>query len=93
MLKRIPFEYEDKMRIILLSKNSMKNDIAVPFECDSPKLVPQIVIDPRVGNYTSKLLKDRFKERYNFNLTPNGHSRVLQSMLYREQKQLEIALD
>ena len=40
-----------------------------------------------------KLLKDCFKERYNFNLTPNGAPRVLQLMLYREQKQLKIGLD
>lgn len=94
MLKRVSFEYEDEIRIILVSKNAgKKNGIAVPYFCDSKELINQIVIDPRVGNYTSKLLKDCFKERYGFDLTPKGNPRVLQSVLYREQKQMEIALD
>lgn len=68
LLKRIAFQYENEIRILIVKGNkTQEKGIKIPFgKISSNKLIDRITIDPSVGVQTEKMLKDLFKKTYNF---------------------------
>ena len=99
LLKRVAFKYEDEIRIILVKKNATKeNGIKVTYDCDNTDLIHQIVLDPNLGDSTSRMLKKVFATEYGFKPfvgTFHIHNtvRVLQSQLYTKKSIAELHID
>lgn len=96
LLKRKDFKYENEVRIIVVRKEtSDAKGIKLPIH-DKYKLVQQITIDPRVGKYTTEILRNYFRETLKFSPIPRGNgtfNRVVKSNLYKEdQKNLTIKI-
>ena len=93
------FKYEDEIRIILVKKNATKeNGIKVTYDCDNTDLIHQIVLDPNLGDSTSRMLKKVFATEYGFKPfvgTFHIHNtvRVLQSQLYTKKSIAELHID
>lgn len=78
LLKRKAFSYEDEYRaIIVRSFKSPVSGIKVEIP-DINTLISGVAIDPRVGGYTFKMLKNYIADKYHF---PKGH--IQQSLLYK----------
>lgn len=60
--KRKPFEYENEIRILLLRKKPMKNSVAKVKIKNTKELIYAIKLDPRMGPYVAKMVKDAFKQ-------------------------------
>ena len=93
LLKRNDFKYENEIRLIVVKKDSTKeNGIKLPI--DIHKVIQRITIDPSVGERTTKVLKSYFEGKLGF--TPLDRSigkfyRVTKSNLYKQnQSNVEI---
>lgn len=87
LLKRIAFQYENEIRILVVKKNKTKEKgIKIPFGSIVPNgLIDRITIDPSVGTHTEKMLKELFKETYYFD-------KVYKSQLYTMKSNIKIEL-
>lgn len=61
--KRMPFEYENEIRILLLRKTPMKKSVAKIKMTDPKKLIKTIKLDPRIGTYMGRMIKEAFASR------------------------------
>ena len=91
LLKRIAYKYEDEIRIILVKKSkTQENGINLNYNCKNTELIHSIILDPKLQDNTTEMLKDIFENKYNFKPTKNIKERiqrrVLKSQLYAEQK-------
>ena len=97
LLKRVAFEYEDEIRIIIVKKNQTKESgIKFKYSCKNTELIHQIVLDPNLGKYTAAMLKNFIVKEYGFSPfigKVKNISRVFQSQLYANQIAAEIRLD
>ena len=97
LLKRIAFQYEDEVRIILLKKNkTQETGIEMEYTCDNTDLIGSIVLDPRLGDNTAEVLSKCFEEDYGFKPYNSGKrtvKRVLRSQLYTSPAQANLHLD
>ena len=97
LLKRIAFQYEDEVRIILLKKNKTKeNGIELNYGCENTDLISRIVLDPRLGDNTAEMLYKCFADDYGFTAYHSGKTtvkRVLRSQLYANQAQATLSLE
>ena len=97
LLKRIAFQYEDEVRIILLKKNKTKeNGIELNYDCENIDLISRIVLDPRLGDNTAEMLYKCFADNYGFTAYHSGKTtvkRVLRSQLYATQAQATLSID
>lgn len=97
LLKRIAFQYEDEVRIILLKKNKTQEmGIEMEYTCDNTDLIRSIVLDPRLGDNTAEVLSKCFTEDYGFKPYNSGKTmvkRVLRSQLYANPAQATLHLD
>lgn len=97
LLKRVAFRYEDEIRIIIVKDTSTKeNGIKFTYNCENTDLIHQIVLDPNLGDNTSKMLKKVFVNEYGFSpFAGKFHdtARVLQSQLYAKQNVAELHID
>ncbi len=85
LLKRKAFSYEDEYRaIIVRSFKSRVSGIKVEIP-DINTLISEIAIDPKVGDYTFKMLKKYIVDRYQV-------SKVRQSWLYKSVKRKTITI-
>ena len=91
MLKRLAFQYEDEIRIMLVKKDEKNakysKGIMMPFQCENTDLVQRIVLDPRIGKYTYNLIRDYFIDKWGFTSYKNENqtlvNRVIQSSIYK----------
>ena len=70
LLKRLAFQYEDEIRIILVSKDKenakyMKG-IEMPYKCENTELIQRLVIDPDIGKRTYAMISNFLIEKYGF---------------------------
>ena len=91
LLKRIAYKYEDEIRIILVKKSkTQENGINLNYNCTNTELIHSIILDPKLQDNTTEMLKDMFENKYDFKPTKNingkTYRRVLKSQLYAEQK-------
>lgn len=97
LLKRIAFQYEDEVRIILLKKNKTQDTgIEMEYTCGNTDLIRSIVLDPRLGDNTAEVLDKCFTEDYGFKPYISGKTtvkRVLRSQLYASPAQATLHLD
>lgn len=97
MLKRIAFQYEDEIRIILIKKNKTQEEgIGLEYTCDNTELISSIVLDPRLGDNTADVLSKYFTEEVGFKPYNSGKTtvkRVLRSQLYTNPSQAVLHLD
>ena len=97
LLKRIAFKYEDEIRVIVVKEKATKEKgIGIDYLCDNTDLIQCVVLDPNLGDYTFKMLKDLFVNKYGFTRTvKNGrtYNRVLRSQLYAQQEQAILKID
>jgi len=97
LLKRVAFQYEDEVRIILLKKNkTQERGIEMEYSCDNTDLIRSIVLDPRVGDNTAEVLNKCFSEDYGFRPYNSGKTivkRVLRSQLYASPAKATLQLD
>lgn len=94
LLKRIAFQYENEIRIIVVSPDKTKKPgIEIPFSCNHTDLINQIVIDPTVGDLTFKMLKQWLADQYGFKTTAAGAPCVIKSQLYTKVKQETLSFD
>ena len=88
LLKRNAFNYEDEIRIILVSKKQVDEDgILLNYNCDCTDLIHSIILDPNLQINTENLLRGVFENIYGFSpiQTNNSlHPRVYKSRLYQE---------
>lgn len=92
MLKRIAFQYEDEIRIVLVSKDEKnakyRKGVRVPYGCDNTKLIQRIVLDPEIGNLTADMIRNVLIDKYGFAsyTKTNGviFNRVIQSKIYND---------
>ncbi len=61
--KRLPFAYEDEVRILLLRKNPMTKSVAKVTIPNFQSLIKAIKLDPRMGVYMSKMVKEAFHKK------------------------------
>ena len=91
LLKRIAYEYENEIRIILVKKNVTNQEgMTLKYTCENTTLIDSIFLDPSIGENTTKLLKDTFENIYKFSPITNSKkakNRVLKSQLYKKQNQ------
>jgi hypothetical protein len=76
--KRVAFEYEDEIRIIVLPKVFRKDSEEVNYSIDLIKYISNITFDPRFGMEHFKLVKKVFMSKYRI--------RVSKASLYRDIK-------
>lgn len=97
LLKRIAFAYEDEIRIIIIKdKASKESGIQFHYDCANTDIIRRIVLDPRIGDYTYKMLRKLFVNTYGFSsLKENGeeYNRVLRSQIYSRPKPVTLKLD
>ena len=97
LLKRIAFQYEDEVRIILLKKNkTQEKGIEFKYTCDNIDLISTIVIDPRIGDSTFEMLYNYFSEKFGLKPYLSGKKmvkRVLRSQLYAIPEKATLSLD
>ncbi len=91
MLKRLAFQYEDEIRIMLVKKD-MKNPkyskgIMMPYKCENTDLIQRIVLDPTIGKNTYNLIRDFLIKKYGFTSYKKEDktmfNRVIQSSIYK----------
>lgn len=87
LLKRIAFQYENEVRILIVKGvKTQEKGIKIPFGTIMPnELIDRITIDPSVGAHTEKMLKELFKKTYNF-------TKVYKSQLYTMSPNTKIEL-
>ena len=91
LLKRNAFEYEEEVRIILVKDTpSPAKGVMVDYSVENTDLIKLVKIDPRVGNYVTKMLKTLFAEKYEFEPMSK---RVNKSGIYADQSPSYIKLD
>ena len=97
LLKRIAFQYEDEIRIILLKKSkTQESGINIEYTCKNTDLISRIVLDPRLGDYSSELLYNCFSDDFGFKPYKSGKAtvkRVLRSQLYAKPAKATLRLD
>lgn len=97
LLKRIAFQYEDEIRIILLKKSkTQESGINIEYTCKNTDLISRIVLDPRLGDYSSELLYNCFSDVFGFKPYKSGKAiikRVLRSQLYAKPAKATLRLD
>lgn len=102
LLKRIAYQYEDEIRIILIKKRAAIGEkpagIKLNYRCENQSLISHIILDPSIEQYTTELLKETFISKYGFksmvNLaTGKTTSVVLKSALYSAQKRATLEWD
>lgn len=90
LLKRVAFEYENEIRVIIVKKNkTQEKGISVPFNCNNTDLIHSIMLDPRLGDEVTKMLKEVFVQKYSFTpfvINDRPKYRVLKSQLYADLK-------
>ena len=93
MLKRVAFQYEDEIRIMLVSKDSKnfqyKKGIKMPYQCENTDLIQRIVLDPSLEKMTFAMVKNLLVNKYNFKsyFKDDGteFNRVLKSNIYNDK--------
>lgn len=80
-----------KYVLYLLKKSkTQENGINLNYNCKNTELIHSIILDPKLQDNTTEMLKDIFENKYNFKPTKNIKERiqrrVLKSQLYAEQK-------
>lgn len=85
LLKRIAFEYEDEIRIIITKKNKTKEKGIKIIYTDTKTLISKIVIHPSVKEHTEKLIKESIKSKY-------GIMTVFKSNLYNSKSDIKITI-
>lgn len=78
--KRIPFNYEKEVRIILVRRTPRINSIAKVSIPDSKKFIHSYRFDPRMGSYMFKILRDTLVSQYHL------PSIIRQSRLYAKPR-------
>ncbi|HUM50688.1 MAG TPA: DUF2971 domain-containing protein [Chitinophagales bacterium] len=58
--KRLPFKYENEVRILLLRKKPMLKSVAKVTLPKTISLIQGIKLDPRMGTYMAKMVKESF---------------------------------
>lgn len=93
LLKRTAFKYEDEIRMMILKKTPTKeNGFVLKYRCENTDLIRTITLDPSLKEYTFKLFKDIFIEKYGF-ATEGFNYRVQQSKLYETLEREKIKLE
>lgn len=85
LLKRIAFQYEDEIRILVVKKTKTnEKGIKLSYNSiNSTDLISRITIDPNVSTNTEIMLKNIFKKEYKFN-------NVFKSQLYTMADDIKI---
>ena len=95
-LKRIAFEYENEVRIIVIKKyKTQEEGISLHYDIDNTNLFNSIILDPRLENETTLMLKELFANKYKFHSYMSGKTkvhRVLKSQLYSDIKPQKLEL-
>lgn len=92
MLKRIAFQYEDEIRIVLVSKDKddvrYKKGVKMPYKCKNIELIKRIVLDPEIGKQTADMIRNVLIDKYGFVSYPKTDggifNRVIQSKIYKD---------
>lgn len=58
--KRLPFKYENEIRVLLLRKIPMSKSVAKVKIANTKNLIKGIKLDPRMGTYMAKMVKEAF---------------------------------
>lgn len=87
LLKRKAFSYEDEYRAIIVKPKSTKEPGIRFMIPNINELIPSVCIDPRVGEYTFKMLKEYIRTKYSFQ-----NNNIQQSWLYKAINQNEVLL-
>ena len=61
--KRLPFQYENEIRIMLIRKTAMTNSVAKISIKKTKELIHGIKLDPRMGTYMAKMVKEIFAKK------------------------------
>jgi len=61
--KRLPFAYENEVRVLLLRKDSMTKSVAKVKISNLKNLIKAVKLDPRMGIYMSKMIKEAFSNK------------------------------
>lgn len=86
LLKRVAFRYEDEIRIFAIKKNKTReHGVKISYSIMPNELIDTITIDPNVRSNTEDLLKNFFKQVYDF-------SKVYKSQLYSMSNNIEIKI-
>lgn len=97
LLKRVAYRYEDEIRIILVKKKAtQEKGVNLEYQCENTELINSIILDPSLGEYTTRTLKTVFEEQYDFMPYKNSSNkytkRVMKSQLYAEQKSQKLKI-
>ena len=102
LLKRIAYQYEDEIRLILIKKRAVAGDkptgVNLGYSCVNQSLINFIILDPSIAQYTTDLLKETFQSKYGFEpfINPDTGQKVpfvLKSSLYSKQNRSTLIWD
>ena len=80
LLKRIAFEYENEIRIIVVKSNKTKEDgIKLPYKLDTKELVRRVTLDPNIGKNLQEILVNYIDNNY-------GIKQIYKSSIYTTPK-------
>ncbi len=92
LLKRSAFRYEDEIRIMILKKKpTAEKGIILKYESPNTDLIRSITLDPSLEDYTVKMFRDIFVNKYHF-ASEGKIQRVQQSSLYKTLPKEKIKL-
>lgn len=76
LLKRIAFEYENEIRIIMIKRNKTKEDgVKLPYNIEAKELVKRVTLDPNMGKNVQEILVNHIHNEY-------GIKEVYKSTIY-----------
>ena len=98
MLKRVAFQYEDEVRILLVSKDTKntgyRKGVKMAYQCENTDLILRIVLDPNLEKMTYEMIKERLEDKYKFvsynKPDDTKFNRVIQSAIYKDKDNLVI---
>ncbi len=97
MLKRVAFQYENEIRILLVGKEKSpgyRKGIKMPYKCLNTDLIQRIILDPKLEKMTFGMIESLLIDKYKFAAyeKPDGtiFNRVIQSAIYLDKSSKEI---
>lgn len=84
LLKRVEFQYENEIRIIIVKKKKAKKEgMSIKYSCKNTDLIHSIYLSPSLERNTTELLKEAFRKKYHFIPFNKQTHRVMKSQLYK----------
>lgn len=97
MLKRVAFQYENEIRILLVSKDKepgYRKGIKMPYRCKNTDMIQRIVLDPKLEKMTFEMIENVLVDKYKFSSYKKSDgtvfNRVIQSAIYHDMSSKEI---